>query len=216
MKKTNLLAALSLLLLFSTGCEWKGIRGNGDIKTEQRPVSSFTRVDAGGFYDLEWEPGAPACSVTTDENLLSHVTTKMEGDILKIELRDTIAPTHGIKIAISSPSLAGASLRGALRFDATQLKGPTFALETSGASKVNLSGKVNRLLASLTGASKLHATDLAADDVELSVTGAGKGEVNASNLLRAAITGAGKVSYSGHPKSVEKKITGAGRIEASD
>ena len=43
--------------------------------------------------------------------------------------------------------------------------------------------------------------------------GAGKADVTASNSLKAAITGAGKVSYGGHPKSVEKKITGAGRIE---
>ena len=79
--------------------------------------------------------------------------------------------------------------------------------------QVTLAGKVNRLLASLTGASKLKAADLPADDVELSVTGAGKADVTASNLLRASITGAGKVSYGGQPKSVEKKITGAGKIE---
>jgi hypothetical protein len=53
-----------------------------------------------------------------------------------------------------------------------------------------------------------------AQDVEISVTGAGKADVYASNLLRAAITGAGNVSYHGNPKSVEKKIAGAGKIEA--
>ena len=136
--------------------------------------------------------------------------------MLRIELKDSIAPTRGIKVAISSPSLGGASLRGALHFEASQLSGGTFALETSGASRVTLSGKVNRLLASLTGASKLRATELTAEDVELSVTGAGKADVFASNLLRAAITGAGNVSYSGNPKSVEKKITGAGKISAHE
>jgi hypothetical protein len=60
----------------------------------------------------------------------------------------------------------------------------------------------------------LQAGDLMAQDVEISVTGAGKADVYASNLLRAAITGAGNVSYHGNPKSVEKKIAGAGKIEA--
>lgn len=217
MKTQNLIVALSFLALLTPGCgDWKGIRGNGQIKTEERPVTAFSRVDAGGFYELEWRPGAPSCSLTTDENLLSQIKTSMEDDLLKIDMQHSVAPTHGIKIVITSPSLAGASLSGALQFDATQLSVATFALETSGATKVTLAGKVNRLLASLTGASKLRATDLAAEDVELSVTGAGKADVSASSLLRAAITGAGKVSYRGHPKSVEKKITGAGKIEPRD
>lgn len=216
MKNKNLTAALSLLVLLSSGCDWRGIRGNGDIKTEQRPVTAFTRVDAGGFYEIEWHPGAPSFSLTTDENLLSHVKTSVEGNQLKIETQDSIAPSHGVKVAITSPSLDGATLSGAVKLNADRLSGATFGLETSGATKVTLAGKVNRLLASLTGASKLEATNLAADDVELSVTGAGKADVAASNLLRAAITGAGKVSYTGHPKSVEKKITGAGKIEPRD
>ncbi len=213
MKKIYLLTATAALVLLSTGCDWNGIRGNGNIKTEARPVTAFTRIDAGGFYELEWHPGTPSFSLTTDENLLSHIKTSIDGDLLKIEMVGSIAPTHGIKVALTSPSLSGASLSGATKFIATQISAPTFALETSGAAKVDLAGKVNRLLASLTGASKLKATELSADDVELSVTGAGKADVTAANLLRASITGAGKVSYGGHPKSVEKKITGAGKIE---
>ena len=213
MKRINLISALSLLLLLSAGCDWKGISGNGQIKTESRPMTAFTRVEAGGFYKLEWHPGAPSLSLTTDENLLSHIETSVGGDVLRIEMHGSISPTHGIKIAITSPSLAGASLSGAVGFTAAPISGATYALETSGAAKVTLAGKVNRLLASLTGASKLKAAELPADDVELSVTGAGKADVTASNLLRASITGAGKVSYGGQPKSVEKKITGAGKIE---
>jgi hypothetical protein len=216
MKKFQLFGALSLLILMAAGCDWRGIRGNGQIQTEQRPVGEFARVDAGGFYDLEWHPGAPSCSITTDQNLLSHIETSLKGDVLRIELKDSIAPTDGIKVAITSPSLTGASLSGALRFEASQLSGGTFALETSGASRVTLSGKIDRLLASLTGASKLRSTELIAQDVELSVTGAGKADVFAANLLRAAITGAGNVNYSGNPKTVEKKITGAGKISARD
>jgi len=214
--KKNLIFALSFLVLLAAGCDWRGVRGNGHIQTDSRPVTTFTRVDAGGFYEIEWRPGVPSCRITTDDNLLPYIKTEMDGDVLKLDLKETIAPTHGIKVALSSPSLDGASLSGALRFDASSLGGATFALETSGASKVTLAGKVHRLLASLTGASKLHATDLAAEDVELSVTGAGRADVSATNLLRAVITGAGKVNYSGHPKSVEKKITGAGKISPND
>ena len=216
MKNKLYIVALALLVLLSAGCDWRGVRGNGTIKTEQRPVGPFTRIEAGGFYDIQWQPGLPSFSLTTDENLLSQIETRMNGSVLKIETHGQIAPTHGVTVIITSPSLTGAELSGALKLKATQLSGDRFALDTSGATKVALAGRANRLIASLTGASKLNAETLQTQDVEISVTGAGKADVNATNSLRAAITGAGRVSYGGNPKSVEKKITGAGKISPRD
>lgn len=216
MKNKNFVILGLLLLLFSSGCDWKRIRGNGHLTTESRPVPAFTRVNAAGYFQLEWHPGAPSFSLTTDENLISHIRTAVEGDVLRIKLEDSIAPTHGVKVAITSPAFNGAELSGAIELVASPINGDKFSLETSGASKVTLAGKINRLIASLTGASKLRASDLAAEDVEISVTGAGKADVSATNLLRAAITGAGKVSYSGHPKSVQRQIAGAGSISPND
>jgi hypothetical protein len=146
--------------------------------------------------------------------LLAQVTSTVSGDTLKIEMKDgAVAPTNGIKIVITSASLGALKLSGAVEFSASQLAGAKFAVETSGATKIVLGGKVDRLLADLTGASKLTAADLTANDVELSVTGAGKADVTATNSLQAAITGAGKVSYGGNPKSVKKEIEGAGSIK---
>jgi len=216
MKNKFYSVALALLFLFSAGCDWRGVRGNGTIRTEQRPVGPFTRIEAGGFYDIQWQPGPPSFSLTTDENLLSHIETRMNGSVLKIETHGQIAPTHGVTVIITSPSLTGAELSGALKLEATQVSGDRFALDTSGATKVTLAGRANRLIASLTGASKLNAETFQTQDIEISVTGAGKADVNATNSLRAVITGAGRVSYGGNPKSVEKKITGAGKISPRD
>jgi Putative auto-transporter adhesin, head GIN domain len=212
MKNKPSTIALSLLILVTAGCDWRGVRGNGTIKTEQRPVTDFTRVDAGGFYDIQWRPGSPSLRLTTDENLLANIETKMQGNVLKIETRGQIAPTHGVAVVITSPSLAGAELSGAVKLEATQLSGDRFAIDASGATKITLAGRANRLIASLTGASRLDAETFQSGDVEISVTGAGRADVIATNSLKAAITGAGRVSYGGNPKSIEKKITGAGKI----
>ncbi len=217
MKTKLLFPALTLVLFCTAGCgDWHRLRGNGDVKTESRPVASFTRLDAGGFYQIEWHPGAPSFNLTTDENLLSHIRSSVSEGRLKIDLDDAVAPTDGIKIVVTSPSLTTAELSGALEFTASPLTGDKFVIQTSGAAKVTLSGQVNRLLADLTGASKLDAAGLSAKDVELSVTGAGKANVTASNSLRAAITGAGKVTYGGNPPRIEKNITGAGKIEPQE
>jgi hypothetical protein len=212
MKNKAFILALSLLTFFFAGCDWRGVRGNGKIKTEERPITSFNRIEAGGGYDIQWQPGPPSLRITTDENLLSNIETTIAGSALKIETHGQIAPTHGVKLAITSESLGGAELRGALRLSAGQLSGDRFVLDTSGATRVTLAGQVDRLLANLTGASRLNAETLRASDVEISVTGAGKADVTAANSLNAAITGAGRVSYGGDPRAIEKKITGAGKI----
>lgn len=216
MKNKFPILALALLVLLSLGCDWRGVRGNGTLKTEERPVTAFTRIEAGGFYDIQWQPGAPFLSVKTDENLLSNVETRVQGNVLKIDLKGQIAPTHGITILLRSPSLGGADLSGALKMEATALSGERFTLDTSGATKVTLAGRTNRLVANLTGASKLDAAALQNEEVEISVTGAGKAEVFATNSLKAAITGAGRVTYGGSPKAIQKNVTGAGKISPRD
>jgi hypothetical protein len=213
MKKNLSHCAFLFLFIMLAGCDWRSIRGNGNITTEQRPVTSFTRVKTGGGYEIRWQPGPPFFSLTTDQNLLAKIETTIDGNVLNIRAHGPLSPTHGIKVVISSDSLAGAQLSGAARFDVSGLSGAGFTLSTSGATKTTLAGKVTRLLADLTGASQLRADALQADDVELAITGTGKADVLASNSLKASITGAGKVTYGGNPQSVQKHVIGAGKIE---
>ena len=214
MKKITLVF-LTACVVFTFGCRWVGIRGNGQIKTEDRTIAAFTEIDAGGAFIIEWESGSPALRITTDENLLSYVESDVSGDTLRVRTHEQIWPTHGIKVVISSPTRAGARIRGAVRLTAKQLTGPKFVFEASGASRVSLDGKVDELLADMTGASKLEAGGLQTKTAEISTTGAGKAEIAVSETLKVAITGAGNVTYSGNP-TIEKHITGAGSVHRKE
>ena len=198
------------------GCQWVGIRGNGHIKTDQRTISSFANIDASGAFQIEWKSGAPALSITTDENLLPYIDNQISGETLHLQTREQIWPTHGIKVAISSPTLTGAKISGAVKLTANQLSGPRFALESTGAAEVKLDGNIDELLADMTGASELHAGGLQTKTTEISTTGAAGAEIAVSETLKVATTGAGKVSYSGSPKTIEKHISGAGSIRHKD
>jgi hypothetical protein len=215
MKKITIIFLAACVALVA-GCHWVGIRGNGHIKTDQRTISAFANIDAGGAFMIEWQNGAPALSITTDENLLSYIDSDVSGDTLHLHARDQIWPTHGIKVAISSPTRSGAKISGAVRLTATQLAGPEFAFKSTGAARVTLDGSVDELLADMTGASELKANALQTKTVEISTTGAADAEVAVSEILKVAITGAGKVSYSGNPPTIEKHITGAGSIRHKD
>ena len=214
MKKITIVF-LTVCVALAAGCRWVGVRGNGHIKTDDRTISAFTEIDAGGAFEIEWESGSPSLHITTDENLLSYVESDVSGDTLRLRTHDQIWPTHGIKIVISSPTRAGARIRGAVKLTAKQLTGSKFALEASGASHVSLDGTVDELLADMTGASELEAGSLQTRAAEISTTGAGDAEVAVAETLKVAITGAGKVSYSGNPK-IEKHITGAGSVHRKD
>ena len=198
------------------GCHLPGVRGNGHMKTEERPVDAFIYVDAGGAFEIQWENGSPALRVTTDENLLPYVENNISNDTLHLRTHEHVWPTHGIKVVISSATRAGAKLRGAVKLTARQLSGPSFALESTGASEVSLGGNVDRLLADMTGASQLAADGLQTKTAEISTTGAGDADVAVTDTLKVAITGAGKVAYSGNPTKIEKHVTGAGSIRRKD
>jgi hypothetical protein len=210
MKKITIVF-LTVCVAVAAGCRWVGVRGNGHIKTDDRTISAFTEIDAGGAFEIEWQSGSPALHITTDENLLSYIESNVSGETLHVRTHDQIWPTHGIKIVISSPTRAGARIRGAVKLTAKQLTGSKFALEASGASHVSLDGNIEELLADMTGASKLNASGLETKTAEISTTGAGDAEVAVAETLKVAITGAGKVTYSGNP-TIEKHITGAGSV----
>jgi hypothetical protein len=214
MKKITILFLACIVLV--AGCRWVGIRGNGNIKTDERTISAFANIRASGAFTIEWQNGEPALRITTDENLLPYIDSQVDGETLRLRTREQIWPTHGIKVVISSPTRAGARISGAVKLTANQLSGQKFVFEATGASEVKLDGSVDQLLADMTGASELNASGLQTRTAEISTTGAADAEIAVSETLKVAITGAGKVTYSGNPKTIEKHITGAGSIRHKD
>ena len=209
MKRVIILSAAIGLL---AGCNWVGIRGNGHIVPDQRPVGDFSEIVASGGMKLEWHAGAPSLTITTDENLLSHIEDRITGSTLRLREHEHLRPTHGIKVTITSPRLTGGDLSGAVDLVAHNLTGPKFYIRGTGASDITLDGAVDELLADLTGAGDLKAKSLQVKTAEISATGAADAVVNVSDVLRVSITGAGDVVYYGTAKTIEKHITGAGSV----
>jgi hypothetical protein len=197
------------------GCHISGIRGNGHITSENRTVEEFTSVDAEGAFDIQWVPGSAACTITTDQNLLSHVETSMSGNKLELRWHGQLRPTHGMKVWLASAKLTSTRLTGAVRLDASRLAGKAFYIDGTGATRVTADGTVDDLMATMAGASKLMAESLQVKNAELSIAGAGKAEISVTDNLKVAISGAGKVTYRGNPR-VERQISGAGSVRQRD
>lgn len=217
MKRISLIL-LGAAAMFLGACDVVGIRGNGNILTDTRQIGDFDEIDASGGLRIQWRSGPPSVAISTDENLLPLLETRLDGRILEIRKRthESLRPTHHINVVITSPHLNGASLSGAVDLNASGLTGAKFFVRASGASDITLDGAVDELLVDLTGASDLRAQSLQTKTAEMSTTGAAGAKVNVSDILRVSITGAGDITYYGNPKTIEKHITGAGSIHHKD
>jgi putative autotransporter adhesin-like protein len=215
MKKITI-AFLAGCLALVAGCWLPGVRGNGHIKIDDRKIDAFANIDASGAFVINWQNGPPTLRIKTDANLFPYIESEISGNTLRLRTREQIRPTHGITVSVASPAREAAKIRGAVKLAATQLTGPKFALEGTGASRISLDGSIDQLLVDMTGASDLKAAGLQTKTAEISIQGAGDAEVAVTEKLKVAIAGAGKVTYSGNPPMIEKHISGAGSIRHKD
>ena len=196
------------------GCSRLGTKGDGVITTTNRPISDFSELTAAGAYKIKWSSGKPELTISTDQNLLPLIKTSVKGKTLQIDCEGNLAPTNGITINISSASLSDVQLAGAIQLTASKLSGSDLKMESAGASSITADGSVTNLKANFAGACKLNAKSLQTQTATVSLVGASHADVNVAETLKASIAGAGALTYSGDPKSVEKNITGAGSIRS--
>lgn len=215
MKKITI-AFLAGCFALIVGCWGFGVRGNGHIKIDERKIDTFTNIDASGAFVINWQNGPPTLRIKTDENLFPYIESEISGNTLRLRTREQVRPTRGITVSLTSPAREAARIRGAVKLTASQLTGPQFALEGTGASRILLDGNIDQLLADMTGASDLKAGALQTKTAEISIQGAGDADVTVAEKLKVAIAGAGKVTYSGNPPTIEKHISGAGSIRHKD
>jgi hypothetical protein len=194
------------------GCSHPGIRGDGEIKTEERSISDYSKVVIKGGYEIKWSSGKPSLKLSADENLLPLISTVVSGHTLQIDSKEALAPTKSITIILCSASLADMQLSGGKSFKASQISGHDLKIESSGAWDISVDGSISKLEANLAGASKLNAKSLQTQTATLSLLGASDAHVTVTDALKVSVIGACSVIYSGNPKSVETNVIGAGSI----
>jgi len=212
MKKLTVLIFVVGIAL-AIGWYFRGIRGNGVIVTEGRSISEFARVRVSGAFQIQWSQGKPGLTISTDQNLLPYILTSISGQVLKLDAQKNLNPTKNIVVKLSSASLADVELTGANTFRASEITGDDLRLHSTGASTITVDGSVKKLTVNLTGASTLHAQSLQVQTAKIAMTGASTAVLNVTDALKASITGAGTLTYSGNPKTVEKQVTGIGSIK---
>lgn len=170
-----------------------GKRGSGIERTEERPLESFNSVKISGSASAVVVMGdEPSVTVSTDENLLEFVETRVRNGVLHTGFSKRVSAVSPLRLSISAVELR--------------------ELAVSGAAKVKASGESEELRVRVSGAGRVDASELIARRVTVGVSGAGRVDVHAEDELSVKISGAGRVSCSGSPEKVHRRISGAGKV----
>ncbi|MFN6962211.1 MAG: head GIN domain-containing protein [Pyrinomonadaceae bacterium] len=200
--------------VFDLKLKFGGVKGSGNVVTEKRGVSDFSKIVVGGVFNVEIVAGREySVEVTADDNLLPYIETETHGDTLDIRLTKRVSRHSELKVKITAPVIDGVESGGASRIDVSGVTGDTFDLDTSGASRVTLRGDVNNAVIRASGAGSVDAGDLRAANADVDASGAAKVAVNVSGHLKADASGASRISYRGSPASVERHTSGAGSVD---
>ena len=233
----NVSAILITVFIFLSSCLVLGERGNGNVVKQERKVASFDAIEVSGAFDIILSQGSTqSVFVEADENLIKLITTKVEGGKLIIDNEKPIQHANSLKVFITVTGLKTLELSGAvdaitegrltlpeLSINGSGASDSKFDLDVrnlevncSGGSKLKFRGIVSNASMDVSGAVDLLAYDLVADTFSLSISGAGKAQINVRKELNVDISGAGTVRYKGNPTKVIENVSGAGSIKKAE
>jgi hypothetical protein len=148
--------------------------------------------------------------------LLEFVTSEVVDGKLTLKVTENIRPTKNLEFEIVTDKLSEAEMSGAAVLKVDSIDAPELRLATSGAGKIQASGKVDRLDVDVSGAANIEAAELMAKTVSISISGTGSADVYASDSLDASISGAGRINCLGKPAAVAKSVSGVGKINVPE
>ncbi|NDP22592.1 MAG: PspC domain-containing protein [Paludibacter sp.] len=200
---------------------------------EVRNCEPFQKIEISGNIELILnQDSVQQVSVSSPEDFLQKVITKVENGVLKV-YTEQIFLNRTIKVNISSDSIKSIIAKGACEIDtesqliakelSIELLGASQAdmdlnisgkldLEVKGASKVTLTGACNTFNVKGYGASEINAGDFIAKNVTIEVSGANHANVYATERFNAKASGASEVNCKGNPKIINKSDNIGSRI----
>ena len=240
MKKNLIIFTALILVIFICSCNTINFdvrRGSGNVVSEERAVEAFNEIRVEGAGELILTQSEEfSLTVEAEDNIISEVITRNEGDTLVIGFADqrwtkSYLPTEPIRFYISMPDLKELDIAGAARVEMGALQTEELTLKTDGAADIrfedlqlgslmvdlnggaqfDLSGKAERQDIDIDGAGSYDAADLETRDTTISIAGAAEAQVWATETLDVDIDGAGNVRYYGSPH-VTQNIDGISSV----
>ena len=190
------------------------IRGSGIVATTTRFVSGFDEVSISGVGRLLIEQGeVESLTITAEDNILSHINSEVDGGRLLLGPRDGVEfeLIHEIVYRLTVRNLKAIDASGVTEVVARDLVSPTFIVNISGVSSVDLTGEADVLDVFTSGVSHFWGRDFFTLDTRVVASGVANVVVNVRDRLDVTASGASTIRYVGNP-SVFADVSGASTV----
>ena len=186
------------------------VRGSGVLVTQVRDARGFHGVSVAGAAKVRIErTGRERVEITAEDNLQPYLGVSVRGGILHVgpEPGVSLSPTRDITVVIEVEELDRVEASGVVEVDAALGEGTDLRVILSGVTRLDVSGSVEALDVTLSGASAFHGLDLESERARVTASGACSADVNASDELVAWASGVTIIRYIGDP-TVEAHVSG--------
>ena len=232
-----IICLISILLTAMSSCNISVVRGSGNVISEDRAVSGFSKVLISGSGKLFIEQGdEESLTIMAEDNITPLIITNVSGDTLNINvsLGAVVLPTKSMELHLKVKDLDSISTSGSANVNCSGLSTGSLTIKTTGSSNVDinnletdsidisssgsgnfiLAGNTDSLKISTNGSGGCDAGNLKSKDCIIDINGSGNNTVNVSDTLDVSIDGSGDVSYIGNPTVESTKGFGAsGKIK---
>jgi len=219
-----------------TGCDYRSVKGDGHVSSEDRTISTASKIKLMGSYDVALVQGTvPALKIEADGNLIPLIITENRDGWLIVRSKDHVnfSSDHEVRITITTPTLEDIELAGSGNITgkskftgADNLKirisgSGDVALETNvprvethiaGSGNVDLAGEAKDVEVHIAGMGDYKGENLKAENARVDIAGSGDVKIFADSKLDVHIAGSGSVYYKGSP-AITQRIAGSGEIK---
>ena len=211
------------------------VNGNGNVQTQERPISTFDKIEINGVFNVFLSQGdKEQVKVETDENLQSLIVSSVTNNVLSVTMRDSasIGKMKKINIYISVVHLSSITTNGVGKLKCTSpikvsalsldckgvgltelnVEGDKLSVNSETVGELKLSGTMKETSIKHSGLGLINAFGLLNEKLNLDVDGIGAAEVYASKDLTITSNGVGGVRYKGNPAVKRIKNEGIGKV----
>jgi len=193
------------------------IEDSGKMESKSCPIKKFSSLNMKSIANLEVKVGKKlSCKINADKNIIKLINFNVDDGELVIDSEGSFSTQNEIKIVIGTPSLRGLKSNGASDIQVSGLKEKLFKIKMNGSGTLKGSGTVANLEVKSNGSAEIDLTSLKATNALIDAKGASEIKVFVTGSLNGKAGDSAEITYKGNPKSVKKKVTGAGDLINDD
>jgi hypothetical protein len=236
MRELGLVGVL-LLLGSSVAFAAEPVIGSGAVITEKRSVGKVDvlKLSGTGSLTIERSDDEPGLWIEAEDNVMPHIVSRLDGDVLNIALDDDrdIHPVHPIHYVLKVSDVQRIQLEGNATLEAANFTTDKLRIEVGdaavalvditadeldwdikGAGTVKASGVVKKQKVAASEKAKFNAADIKSKTVQVMAHDDASVNVTADEELSVAAAEKASVEYHGRAK-LTKKVSDKAKVSSS-